>query len=144
MLTFLTCVRPVICSPYLPVSCRRVDGYLPSGDAVTSSSTATQTLHRTAGVATSVNATMRDSDSVPGDSAGDTIEYTIQLVNEGTTTLTGISVYSALLMAQEARYRGHRFVSDFSFHAAYLLSSGVRVRATDITYRVCILSSSPW
>ncbi|CAN0092424.1 unnamed protein product, partial [Sphacelaria rigidula] len=78
-------------------STTRVDGYLPLGDAVTTSSSITQTLHRTAGVATSVNATMRDSDLVPGDSAGDTIQYMIQLVNEGTTTLTGISVSSALL-----------------------------------------------
>ncbi|CAM9724810.1 unnamed protein product, partial [Sphacelaria rigidula] len=77
-------------------STTRVDGYLPLGDAVTSASTVTQTLHRMAGVATSVNATMRDSDSVPGDSAGDTIQYMIQLVNEGTTTLTGISASSAL------------------------------------------------
>ncbi|CAM9655711.1 unnamed protein product, partial [Sphacelaria rigidula] len=80
-------------------STTRVDGYLPLGDAVTTSSTATQTLHRTAGVATSVNATMRDSDSVAGDSAGDTIQYIIKLINEGTTTLTGINVSSALLMA---------------------------------------------
>ena len=87
---------------------------------------------------------MRDSDSVPGDSAGDTIEYMIQLVNEGTTTLTGISVYSALLITREARYRGRRFVSDFSFRAANLLSCVVREELPTYLTRCAFSSSSPW
>lgn len=82
----------------------RVTGDLRSGDIITNSSTATQALSRTADLNVSVSAGVVDSDATSGDSAGDTIEYTIKLGNNGTTTLSDISAFSALLLGQLSRY----------------------------------------
>lgn len=68
---------------------------------MTDSSTVTQSLKRT-GILSAVAACLvRDTDGITGDSAGDSIAYTITLANTGTTTLTDMSVSSATLMAQE-------------------------------------------
>lgn len=38
-----------------------------------------------------------DSDTITGETAGDTVEYTLDITNQGTTTLSAISVDSSLL-----------------------------------------------
>lgn len=84
-----------------------VTGSPRSGGFITNSSTATQYLERKGELSASARAVVIDSDGIVGDSAGDTIEYTIELTNTGTTSLTSISVSSALLLDQYERYDAH-------------------------------------
>ena len=75
-----------------------------SGGFITQSSSATQSLERTAILSATAACTIQDTDGVEGDSAGDHISYTIDLMNAGTTTLSAISVWSASLESQVERY----------------------------------------
>lgn len=65
---------------------------------------AVQELERTGEVSVSSNTTIKKDGDPDGDSAGDTIDYTILLTNNGTTTLSNITVTSAQLLEQVQRY----------------------------------------
>ncbi len=71
---------------------------------VASSEMAVQSLERTGEVNVSLSTTPKGDTGLAGDSAGDTINYTILLNNTGTTTLRNITVTSPQLLAQFERY----------------------------------------
>lgn len=74
------------------------------GSPVTDADTAVQPLKRTGSVLVSASTKAEYDAGVAGDSAGDTIQFKIILVNTGTTTLSSMSVSSAQLLEQFERY----------------------------------------
>lgn len=75
-----------------------------SGGFITQSSNVTQSLKRIAILSATAKSTIKDTDEIEGDSAGDHMTYRIDLNNTGTTTLSAISVSSAILEYQKERY----------------------------------------
>ncbi|CAM9294792.1 unnamed protein product, partial [Ectocarpus fasciculatus] len=69
----------------------------PLGAPFTTTSSATVTFSTSDKVGIDIQETLVDSDTIIGESAGDTVEYTITITNEGTTTLSAIAVSSSLL-----------------------------------------------
>lgn len=55
-------------------------------------------------VGLAIHQVLVDNDTITGESAGDTVHYTIAITNEGTTTLSAIAVTSSLM--------GDEFVCD--------------------------------
>lgn len=74
------------------------------GGSITNSSTAVQRLERIGVINVSSSTIVENDMGLAGDSAGDSIRYTIVLVNTGTTTLKLIEVFSAQLQEQFERY----------------------------------------
>lgn len=83
--------------PLLTVS---VTGVSPLGIEKAETAEAFVVLGRTQEVYVMVTSKLVDSDSASGVSAGDTIEYGIEIVNTGTATISAVGVTSSLLDAQ--------------------------------------------
>ena len=84
---------------------------------------AAQSLERTGSLSAKAACTASDSDGIAGDSAGDSIEYTIDLENTGTTTLTAVDVSSAALRHQLDRYLhrvGWRYDAKLELYESFL------------------------
>lgn len=96
----------------------------PSGGPITNSSNTTQLLRRTGVLSADAYCTIRDTDDMVGHSAGDTIDYNIDLTNTGTTTLTMITV-SADMLPQE-RY-GHQGTQRLAVVSLTALSTTLHV-----------------
>lgn len=64
--------------------------------AMTETATTTLDLNNTQGLLIVINKTLIVSDTVNGVSAGDKIDYEIDVTNSGTTTLSRISITSAI------------------------------------------------
>lgn len=82
---------------------RSVKGYPVSGGVLEDEAHTTQFLRSKSEVSFSANTTLVDSDGLNGASANDIIEYKINLVNAGTTTLTDIAVSDPILTEQLQR-----------------------------------------
>lgn len=76
-----------------------VTGTPASGGSVVDTAIATQLLLGQDSITVELSMMLVDSDSMTGASAGDVIEYEIQLTNTGTTTLQNISVSDTILNA---------------------------------------------
>lgn len=123
-----------------------------SGGRIANSSTATQLLQRLGELSVWCDATVRDTDTKDGPSAGDTIEYKIRLNNTGSTTLKSISVTSTLLLGQFDRWvplfaRGKFTVARFlqplgSWHKNSNRGSQCRRRFKDCELLYCGARSS--
>ncbi|CAM9789547.1 unnamed protein product, partial [Ectocarpus sp. 6 AP-2014] len=74
----------------------------PLGAPFSTTSSATMTFSTTDKVGINIREDLVDSDTIIGESAGDTVEYTITITNEGTTTLSAIAVSSSLLEDQHS------------------------------------------
>jgi len=74
------------------------------GGSVANETTAVQRLERIGKMDVSSSTVGKYDIGIAGDSAGDTIKYTIVLVNTGTTTLKSIKVSSSQLLEQLERY----------------------------------------
>ncbi len=79
------------------------------GGSVTNETTAVQRLERIGVMDVSSSTVGIDDIGIAGDSAGDTIKYTIVLANAGTTTLKSIKIFSSQLLEQLERYGHLRF-----------------------------------
>lgn len=80
-----------------------VTGSPANGSPISASSIAVQSLERTGEILIFSSTRVKDDKDLAGDSAGDTIDYAILLENNGTTTLSAISVSSTQLLAQFER-----------------------------------------
>lgn len=76
-----------------------VTGTPASGGSVVDTAFAAQLLFGHDSIAVETSTMLMDSDSIIGASAGDVIEYEIQLTNTGTTTLQDISVLDKISSA---------------------------------------------
>ncbi len=90
-------------------------GYPVSGGVVEDEASTTQLLRSKSEVSSSTSTTLVDSDGVDGASASDLIEYKIDLINTGTTTLRDIVVSDPILTEQLQRYESavNRFMPMF-------------------------------
>ena len=78
------------------------------GWVITNSSSVTQRLERTGVLSAEATCDIEDTDSFAGHSAGDDIEYTVVLRNDGTTTLTMLEVTAGLLLPERYGRRSGR------------------------------------
>lgn len=83
-----------------PLSPPRLTCEPASGGEIKNSSNTTQLFERTGILSAEAACAVEDTDGIEGHSAGDDIDYTIDLTNTGTTTLSLI-VVSADLLPQE-------------------------------------------
>lgn len=87
-----------------PNDVHSLKGYPVSGGVIEYEASATQLLRSKSEISFSTNTTLVDSDGVDGASASDIIEYKIDLINSGTTTLRNIVVSDPILTEQLQRY----------------------------------------
>lgn len=96
--------------PYFPVPyhyvflCFRVTGTPPSAAAITETANATVTLVTRDEIGIDIQHDYVDNDLITGQSAGDQVDCTIRISNEGTTTLSAVTIGTSLLDGQRARY----------------------------------------
>lgn len=81
-----------------------VTGYPVSGGTLADKASAYQLLHSKSQASISATTKLVDLDGVIGASAGDAIEYTIELKNTGTTTIWNIEVSDKILDGQIQRW----------------------------------------
>lgn len=79
------------------VNCCSVRGTPPLAANVTETATATVTLVTRDKAGVEIHQVLVDSDTIRGETAGDTVDYTVSITNEGTTTLSAFAVSSSLL-----------------------------------------------
>lgn len=81
-----------------------VTGTPPLAAAITETANATVTLVTRDEIGIDIEHEYVDNDLTAGHSAGDLVDCTIRISNEGTTTLSTFSIGSSLLDGQRARY----------------------------------------
>lgn len=71
-------------------------GTPPLAANVTETATATVALVTLDKIGVDIHQVLVDRDTIRGETAGDTVDYTVSVTNEGTTTLSAIAVSSSL------------------------------------------------